>query len=111
MVANTELGVAGAVEAMEPVYAVQAGVILLSTLLVALGFLCFALGAAQRSEFNRLGALFIAAVSVVSAASLTVGVILPETAAVSVVIARGIYLFWVIWLVWHGAGMLRQSNA
>ena len=111
VVANTELGVAGAVEAMEPVYAVQAGVILLSTLLVALGFLCFALGAAQRSEFNRLGALFIAAVSVVSAASLTVGVILPETAAVSVVIARGIYLFWVIWLVWHGAGMLRQSDS
>ena len=111
VLANTELGVAGAVEAMEPVYSVQAGITLLSTLLVALGFLCFALGAAQRSEFNRVGALVIAAVSVVSAAGLTVGIILPETAAVSVALARGIYIFWVVWLVFHGAGMLKSSNA
>ena len=46
-----------------------------------------------------------------SAASLTVGIILPETAAVSTTIARGIYLFWVIWLVLHGVGMLKSSNA
>lgn len=111
VLANTDLGAAGAVEAMEPVYLVQAGITLLSTMLVALGFLCFALGAAKRSEFNRIGALFIAAVSVVSAASLTVGIVLPETAAISTTIARGIYLFWVVWLVIHGAGLLKSSNA
>ena len=90
--ANTELGVAGATA---PVYAVQSGVTLLSTLLVALGFLFFSLDAAHRSEFNKVGALAIAAVSLVSAASLTVGIILPETAAVSVALARAIYFFWV----------------
>ncbi|MDE2766087.1 MAG: hypothetical protein OXI25_06635 [Chloroflexota bacterium] len=110
VLANTELGAPGAVEAMEPVYAVQAGVTLLSTLLVALGFLCFTLGAAQRSEFSRVRALVVAAASIVSAASLTVGIILPETAAVSVAIARGIYIFWVVWLVLHGARILKSSN-
>ena len=93
-------------------YDVMIGITRISGIAASLGFLSFSLGLSTRDPlgFHKIAALVIAAISVLSLASLIVGISAPSQLETMVTIARLCYFPWVIWSAILGIGFIRRGN-
>lgn len=93
-------------------YDVMIGITRISGIAASLGFLSFSLGLSTRDPlgFHKVAALVIAAISVLSLASLIVGISAPSQLETMVTIARLCYFPWVIWSAILGIGFIRRGN-
>ena len=98
-------------ETMVPVYAIESGTTLMSAMAVSLGILTFSLALSTRDDFNRIAALVIAAVSVVSLVSFIIAASIPEQTDTMVMVGRICYFPWVIWAVMPGVGLIKRDVA
>ncbi len=98
-------------ETMVPVYAIESGTTLMSAMAVSLGILTFSLALSTRDDFNRIAALVIAAVSVVSLVSFIIAASIPEQTDTMVMVGRICYFPWVIWAVMLGVGLIKRDVA
>ena len=107
--AETSLEYAPSLQSAAAVFRVEFGISLIAGLAVALGFLLFSLGLASRDEFNRIAAGIIAVVSVIALASQIIGISVAPLLSTMIQISRICYVFWAIWSVSLGVGLLRRS--
>lgn len=110
---NTEIGADADTDvALPDTYDVMIGITRISGLAAALGFLSFSLGLSTRDPlgFHKIAALVIAAISILSLASLIVGIFAPSQLENMVSIARLCYFPWVIWSAILGIGFIRRGN-
>lgn len=93
-------------------YDVMIGITRISGIAASLGFLSFSLGLSTRDPlgFHKIAALVIAAISVLSLASLIIGISAPSQLETMVTIARLCYFPWVIWSAILGIGFIRRGN-
>lgn len=93
-------------------YDVMIGITRISGIAASLGFLSFSLGLSTRDPlgFHKVAALVIAAISVLSLASLIIGISAPSQLETMVTIARLCYFPWVIWSAILGIGFIRRGN-
>ena len=63
-----------AIQAMVPVYMVRSGIVLMSGIAVALGFLLFSVALSTRDDFNKIAARIVALASLVAMVSFIVAV-------------------------------------
>jgi len=109
--ADTRVEDAASFQSAAAVFRVEFGISLIAGLAVALGFLLFSLGLATRDGFNRLAAGIVAVVSVIALASQIVGISAAAQMDSMVQITRLCYVFWSVWSISLGVGLLRRSNA
>ncbi len=100
----------GAMEAAETIYMVKVGIQLISGLAVSAGFVLFGLGMAYKEGANKIAPLVIAAVSLVAVICYAIGIGGSGQLDFMMRISRGIYIFWVVWAVMLGVGMLRSGG-
>ena len=110
-IAGTQVEVPQSLQAAAAVYSVESSIALMSSLIAASGFLIFSLGLAIRGDFNKIAALVVAAVSVVAAVCLIIGMSDSGQLKDMLLVARICYFFWVVWMVLVGVELLSRSAA
>ena len=109
VLSGADLGNPGAVDDMVPVYTVDSAITLMSSIVVSFGFLVFNLALSTRDDFNKVGALVIAAISVVALVGFIIAASMPEQRETATTIGRACYFPWVIWSVMLGLNLLKRS--
>ena len=107
---RTQLDAAQALESAIPIYMVDSGMSMLSSLAVAAGFMAFNLGlsAIYPPGFLRITALAIAAASVICLIAVIIGNTVPDRTMITV--SRICYFPWVAWSVVLGVRFLKGRN-
>ena len=107
---RTQLDAAQGLESAIPIYMVDSGMSMLSSLAVASGFMAFNLGlsAIYPPGSLRITALAIAAVSVVCLIAVIIGNTVPDRTMITV--SRVCYFPWVAWSVVLGVRFLKGRN-
>ena len=98
-------------QSSEPVYLVRLAILLMSGLTIALGFLIFSLALATRDGWGRIAALIVAAASLVALVCYVVGISSSDLLDPTIKIARICYVFWVIWSILLGVGLIRSNDS
>ena len=96
---------------MVPVYMVRSGIVLMSGIAVALGFLLLSIALSTRDEFNRIAAWIVALVSLIAMVSFIVPVSDTGMYDTAISIARACYLAWTIWPIMLGVGLLKSGGS
>ena len=107
--ADTYVEYAASFQSATAVFRVEFGISLIAGLAVAFGFLFFSLGLASRDEFNRIAAGIIAVVSVIALVSQIIGISVTSLLSTMIQINRICFVFWAIWSISLGVGMLKRS--
>ena len=97
-------------QSSEPVYLVRLAILLVSGLVVALGFLIFSLALATRDGRGRIAALVVVVASLVALACYAVGISSASLLDPMIRIARICYVFWVVWSIFLGVGLIRAND-
>lgn len=107
---RTQLDAAQGLESAIPIYMVDSGMSMLSSLAVAAGFMAFNLGlsAIYPPGFLRITALAIAAVSVICLIAVIIGNTVPDRTMITV--SRICYFPWVAWSAVLGVRFLKGRN-
>ena len=107
---RTQLDAAQGLESAIPIYMVDSGMSMLSSLAVASGFMAFNLGlsAIYPPGSLRITALAIAAVSVICLIAVIIGNTVPDRTMITV--SRICYFPWVAWSVVLGVRFLKGRN-
>ena len=108
---NTNVEDAASFQSAAAVFRVEFGISLIAGLAVAFGFLLFSLGLASRDEFNRIAAGIIAVVSVIALVSQIIGISVTPQMSAMLQITRICYVFWAIWSMSLGMGLLKMSQS
>lgn len=110
VIAETQIGVEGAIQQAIPLHKVDSGVTIISGMMVSAGFIAFSLGlsAIYPPGFGKIAARVITAVSVLALIAFIIGHTGPSQTMVSV--ARACYFPWVLWSVYLGVGFLRGAG-
>lgn len=108
--ADTRMEIVESLQASVAVYKAETSIALLSILAVAFGFLFYSLGLSGSGACNAVGAWIVAAASFVALLSLIFGISDPSRLGSMIQIARFCYVFWGIWSVTLGIGLLRRSS-
>lgn len=111
VLAHADLDEAGALAIMLSVYEIEAGITLISAMGVSLGILIFSLALSTRDDFNRIVALIISVVSVISLVCFIVAAAVPDQTDVMIGIGRIAYFPWVVWSVMIGLRLLKRDAA
>ena len=93
---------------MVPVYTVRSGIVTMSGIAIALGFLLFSLALSTREGFNKAAAWIVALASLVAMVSFIVAVSSTSMYDTAFRVARVCYLAWTVWPVMLGVGLLRS---
>ncbi len=109
--ADTYAENAASFQSAAAVFRVEFGISLIAGLAVAFGFLLFSLGLATRQGFNRIAAGIIAVVSVIALVSQIIGISDTSQMNTMIQITRLCYLFWAIWSISLGVGLLKLSQS
>ena len=112
--AGAELALADAqgpqtVQTMVPVYTVRSGIVTISGVAIALGFLLFSLALSTRDDFNKIAARIVALASLVAMVSFIVAVSATSMYDTAISIARACYLAWTVWPIMLGVGLLKSG--
>ena len=107
--ADTYVANTASFQSAAAVFRVEFGISLIAGLAVALGFLLFSVGLATRAEFNRIAAVIVAVVSVVALVSQIIGISVTPLLSTMIQITRICFVFWAIWSISLGVGMLKRS--
>ena len=112
--AGAELALADAqgpqtVQTMVPVYTVRSGIVTISGVAIALGFLLFSLALSTRDDFNRTAAWIVALVSLIAMVSFIVAVSDTGMYDTAVSVARVCYPAWTVWPIMLGVGLLKSG--
>lgn len=108
--ADTNTESAASFQSAAAVFRVEFGISLIAGLCVALGFLLFSLGLATRKGFNRIAAGIIAVVSLIALVSQIIGISVTSLTNSMIQIARLCFVFWAVWSILLGVGLLRRSS-
>ena len=111
VIANTGISAPQALQAVAPVYSVESGIALTSSLAASLGFLVLSLGLYTRGDFNKNAALVVAVASIVALVSLIIGISDTGLLGGTLLIARICYIVWVLWMIMLGVSLLKTSSA
>ena len=109
VVANTQAQAAEAMRAAVPVYAVESGITIVSSLAATLGVALFSLGLSTRDDVNKIAAFVVAITAIVALVCLIIGIGNADLTRVMTTIARVCYIVWAIWFISLGAGRLKQA--
>ena len=92
------------------VYATQSGIILLSGLAIAVGYMLFSLALSTRADFNKLAALIVALVSAVVLVCYIIGISANDQLDTMITIARYCYIVWVLWPIMLGLNLFMDNS-
>ena len=99
-----------AVAAATSVYLAQSGIILLSGLAIAMGYMLFSLALSTRDDFNKPAALIGALISVVALVCFIIGVSDNGQLSTMITIARYCYVVWVLWPIMLGLNLVMDNS-
>ena len=99
-----------AVAAATSVYLAQSGIILLSGLAIAMGYMLFSLALSTRDDFNKPAALIVALVSVVVLVCYIIGISDNSQLDTMITIARYCYVVWVLWPIMPGLNLVMDNS-
>lgn len=111
ILAQTSIGSGAAIDAAIPLYQTGAGIVIVSSMAVALGLMAVSASLATREPrgFHRTAALIISGVSLIALLAFVIGYSIPSDSLIT--IGRICYFFWVIWFITLGVKYLKAGDS